>query len=131
MEKEIKIQSEIENFDLVENFLEEISNNLSFPQKLYSKIYLAVLEACNNAIIHGNKNDPQKMVTIKFIEHPKYFSISINDEGNGFDYEQIKDPTSRENIKNESGRGIFIIRKMADNVEFLKQGKKIKIIFYK
>ncbi|MBP7507061.1 MAG: ATP-binding protein [Prolixibacteraceae bacterium] len=131
MEQSIKIESKLNNFCKIDNFINSIFNELQFSRKLYCKIYLSVNEAVNNAIFHGNSNDEEKYVTIDFITDDNTFQFLISDEGGGFDFSSVKDPTEKENIYNESGRGIFIMKKYADHVYFLENGTKVKLIFNK
>lgn len=131
MEQSIKIESKLNNFCKIDNFINSIFNEFRFSRKLYCKIYLSVNEAVNNAIFHGNSNDEQKIVTVDFFENDKTFQFLITDEGSGFDFNSIKDPTEKDNIYNESGRGIFIMKKYADEVYFLDNGAKVKLIFNK
>ena len=131
MEQSIKIESKLNNFCKIDNFINSIFSEYKFSRKLYCKIYLSVNEAVNNAIYHGNSNNEEKLVTIDFFNDDTTFQFLISDEGRGFDFASIKDPTEKENIYNESGRGIFIMKKYADQVYFLENGTKVKLIFNK
>lgn len=94
-------------------------------------MYLATTEAVNNAIIHGNKHDQKKDVGIRFEDKGSYFEIKISDTGSGFDYMEVKDPTHKDNLKKESGRGVFIMKQYADKVIFEKKGSVVNLIFNK
>jgi serine/threonine-protein kinase RsbW len=129
MGKSIKIISSTSRFCEIESFLNSIFIQYNLSRKLYCKIYIAVSEAVNNAIQHGNKNDISKFIFIKFFEKEKDFIFFIEDEGLGFDYNNLKDPTSISNIRNESGRGIFFMKKYANKVIFHKNGSSVQLIF--
>jgi serine/threonine-protein kinase RsbW len=131
MEKSIKIISSTNRFCEVEGFLNSLFLEYKFSRKLYCKIYVAVSEAVNNAIQHGNLYNPNKFVSLSFFEIDNYFLISIEDEGIGFDYHILIDPTLSENICKESGRGIFFMKKYADEVKYLNDGSCVQLIFYK
>lgn len=131
MEYHIKIYSNIRNICDVENFLNSLFNEFKFSRKIYCKIYLAVNEAFNNAVIHGNKENSQKIVLINFNENQYFYRFIVSDEGTGFDFSTIQSPVRSENIHKESGRGIFIIKQYADKVSFLKNGSQIEMIFNK
>jgi serine/threonine-protein kinase RsbW len=131
MEKSIKIISSTSRFCEVEAFLNSIFSEYQFSRKLYCRIYVAVTEAVNNAIQHGNNFDPQKYVGLSFSEINNTYQILIEDEGDGFDYKNLADPTLSENIAKESGRGIFFMNKYADDVIFLNNGSTVKLNFYK
>jgi serine/threonine-protein kinase RsbW len=131
MEKSIKIISSINRFCEFEVFLNSIFYQYNLSRKLYCKIYIAVSEAVNNAIQHGNKNDKNKFIFIRFLEKKNVFIFYIQDEGLGFDYKNFKDPTLSNNIRNESGRGIFFMKKYANEVLFHNNGSCVQLIFHK
>jgi serine/threonine-protein kinase RsbW len=131
MEKSIKIGSSINRFCEVEEFLNSLLNEYNLTRKLYCKIYISVSEAVNNAIQHGNKNDINKSVVVIFLENSETISFIIEDEGIGFDFNNLLDPTLTDNLRNESGRGIFFMKKYADTVLFKNNGSQVQLIFYK
>jgi serine/threonine-protein kinase RsbW len=131
MVNKIKIKSLVRNICEVEYFLNTIFKDFQFSRKIYCKIYLATIEAVNNAIIHGNQCDASKTVTITFkIDEDRYI-VSIKDEGPGFDFTSVSDPRSSKNIYKETGRGIFIMKQYSDKVKFNKEGTLVKLIFNK
>jgi serine/threonine-protein kinase RsbW len=131
MNKSIDIQSNIKNICKVESFINDIFKTFKFSRKIYCKMYLSLNEAVSNAIVHGNKSDESKIVTINFIEKPDKYLINIIDQGNGFDYNNLKDPTHKDNIYKESGRGIFIMYQYADKVKFEDKGRIVNLLFNK
>ncbi|RME16804.1 MAG: ATP-binding protein [Bacteroidetes bacterium] len=114
----------------VEKIIQEICDHYEIPEDTYGNILIAVTEAVNNAIYHGNKTDPNKKVSIQFSHNNKNYTFTISDEGNGFDYQNLPDPTLPENISKIGGRGIFIIHQLADQVKFKDNGKTIEIHFH-
>jgi serine/threonine-protein kinase RsbW len=131
MEKIIKIESSVSKIYEVENFLNHIFAECNIDKKLYCNVYLSLNEAVNNAIQHGNKFNTNKFVIITFQLSPQYFEFTIEDEGIGFSFENVKDPTCLDNIHSESGRGIFIMKNYSDKIEFVENGSKIKLKFNK
>jgi len=107
--------------------VDEITNEQDFNSDMYGKILIATVEAVNNAIIHGNRSNPEKYVEVEFKKKNGELEIIVEDEGEG--YENIPDPTEPENIENIHGRGIFLIRQLSDEVVFNKKGKQIIMIF--
>ena len=81
-------------------------------------IDMAVREGLANAVIHGNKLDEKKIVTIRIVRSPDSLEINVRDQGQGFDPKTISDPTKEENILKTSGRGIFLMRNFMDQVEW-------------
>lgn len=131
MNKCTKIESSLQYVFSLEKFLNDIFRELSFSRKLYCRIYLAVLESFNNAVIHGNNKDSSKYVSISFIESVDQYIFIIDDEGVGFNYTNVPDPCLVGNIRKESGRGIFIMKQYADKVSFMNNGSSVKLIFNK
>lgn len=129
MEKVIKIPSKIENLRKVEKIIDEISGEFKIGEDVYGNILIASLEAANNAIMHGNKLDENKNVTIEFSMKDDKLSVRVDDEGTGFDYEHIPDPTAPENIENVNGRGIFLMEKLSDNITFTRNGASVELEF--
>jgi serine/threonine-protein kinase RsbW len=129
MEKSIIISSKIENLRLVESFLEEICTECKVDQEKYGNILISSLEAANNAIVHGNKLNDKANVTIKVFTTKKNINIEVQDSGKGFDYDIIPDPTSPENVEKLNGRGIFIMKKLSDKINFKNNGTIVELIF--
>lgn len=125
--KILVINSDISELKKVENLLEDIFDEYNFEKKYFNRIYLCISEAVLNAIKHGNRNDLSKLVSIAVDCSVKDINVQIEDEGNGFDINEVKDPTSKENLTNESGRGIFIIRKLSNKIEYNEKGNRIQI----
>jgi serine/threonine-protein kinase RsbW len=87
-----------------------------------SDVELALREALANAIIHGNHEDPRKHIYVSCRCELYELSISVRDEGQGFDINQVADPTSPENIKSDHGRGIYMMKALMDEVRFEEAG---------
>ena len=124
--KILVIKSEISELKNVENFLNDIFKEYNLAHKYFNKLYLCITEAVLNAIKHGNKNDKNKNVAIEVDYINEEIEVLIEDEGEGFDINKVEDPTKGSNIKNESGRGIFIIRKMSNMLEYNEKGNRIQ-----
>ncbi|MFA9391463.1 MAG: ATP-binding protein [Prolixibacteraceae bacterium] len=131
MVRTIKIASEIKGIFEIENFLTLILKDFKISRKIYCKMYLAITEAVNNAIIHGNKLDSKKQVTIKFTELRSSYKCIIIDNGKGFNSDKLPDPLNMNNLRKESGRGIFIMKQYADRVVFEDNGASVILIFNK
>lgn len=128
-EKTIIVPSSIESIGSVEKVIDEISEQRGISQDLYGKILIATIEAVNNAISHGNHFAPDKNVKVGFSITDNLFSITVEDEGVGFDPTNLPDPTAPENIEKISGRGVFIMRQYADKLEFNELGTKASLSF--
>jgi serine/threonine-protein kinase RsbW len=129
MEKILKMPSKIDNLRKVEKLVDELSAEYNISSDIYGNILIASLEAANNAILHGNKLDEKKEVTIIVKKEEKVLNIIIEDEGDGFDYNNVPDPTAPENIENVNGRGIFLMEKLSDSIDFYNNGSKVELEF--
>jgi serine/threonine-protein kinase RsbW len=129
MEKLLKISSKIDNLRKVEKLVDEISAEYNISADVYGNVLIAVLEAANNAVLHGNKLDESKMVTFFIKMENRKLSIRVEDEGGGFDYMNVPDPTAPENIENVNGRGIFLMEKLSDRIEFSRNGATVDLEF--
>lgn len=129
MRKDIDILSEITNIRKIENVIDDLSSELKINRDDYGKILVATLEAVNNAIIHGNKTDKSKYVKVVFDLKETCLAITVEDEGSGFNPGIIPDPTSPGNIEKLHGRGVYLMRNLADNIEFNPNGNLVKMTF--
>lgn len=125
----LEINSDISNISQVEQLIDTVCEDLNVSEDNYGNILIAVTEAVNNAIIHGNKNNPEKLVKVEVDKITKEVVFSIYDDGGGFDYTKLPDPTAPENIEKPDGRGIFLMKNLSDKVEFFDEGKKVSITF--
>ena len=129
MEKEINIPSRIENLREVEKLIDEVTNECKLSSDKYGNVFIATLEAANNAILHGNKLDEKKDVNIRFSWSEKELNLTVIDQGKGFDYKNIPDPTSPDNVEKVNGRGVFLMVKLADKIVFNKNGRVVNLTF--
>lgn len=114
----LEITSDPRNLRKVEKLSAEVSQYAALSESESDDLAIVTTELVNNAIHHGNKNNPEKKVTITFLVNNSRIEIRIKDEGKGFDPEKLKNPLDPENIMRESGRGIFLIKYLMDNIEF-------------
>jgi len=99
-----------------------------FPPEDYRvNLPMVMDEALSNAIVHGNSNKEELKVHVRIYISSSRIAVKVEDEGEGFDAESVKDPTGDENIYNGSGRGIYIIREIMDRVELKKNGSLIEM----
>lgn len=126
----ISIPSLIENIQIIESFIDNAKEDFEINDDLYGNIMISVTECISNAIVHGNQSDTSKMVHLELQLEPGLLRCSIEDEGNGFDFNQLPDPTDPENIEKVGGRGICLMKHLSDEVKFEEGGKKIVLSFY-
>ena len=126
----IQIPSLIENIRVVESFIDNSKEKFNIEDDIYGNIMVAVTESVNNAIRHGNKFDKDKNVLLSLYVENDRLRFEVEDEGRGFDFNSLSDPTSPENIENPGGRGIFLMHNLSDEVEFSNDGRKVELIFF-
>ncbi len=126
----IVIPSITENIRIIESFIDNAREKFKLNDDIYGNIMIAVTESVNNAIMHGNKNDRTKNVTLNLSLNKNVINFSIADEGLGFDFQNLPDPTSPENLDKPSGRGIFLMKHLSDEVNFRNKGSKVELSFY-
>ena len=124
--KELKISSLQRNISQVEKFIEEICADNYISQSYFGNIMLAIEEAVKNAIIHGNKLDSSKQVTITFQRKRDGLSFTIEDEGMGFNPKEIPNPLDSDETK---GNGVFLILSLADKVSYNSVGNQVELTF--
>jgi serine/threonine-protein kinase RsbW len=129
MERKISFPSKIESLRIVEKMIDELSAEFEINSDAYGNILIATLEAANNAILHGNKLDESKEVNVEMSIEKNKLQIIVKDKGPGFDYENIPDPTAPENIENINGRGVFLMEKLSDEMEFRDNGSTVELGF--
>ena len=129
--QKLVLDSKFEEMERLEPFINELKQWADFDDEDAGRIMLALSEAVNNAIIHGNNQNPEKQVIIlsTFDEENRTLAISVEDEGEGFDPEEIPDPLKEENLLNEGGRGVYLIKQYADELQFSEGGSVATITF--
>ena len=126
----LKIPSLTENIRIIESFIDNDKEKYNIDDDIYGNIMIAVTESVNNAIRHGNALQSSKNVTIFLNLEQDIITFTIQDQGAGFDYQNLPDPTSPENLDKPGGRGIFLMRHLADEVKFKDEGRLVELRFY-
>ena len=129
MEKVLNIASKLESLREVEKMIDEVSTACSMSSEIYGNVLIATLEAANNAILHGNKLDANKDVFIKFTWNSETLELVVKDQGTGFDFRDIPDPTAPGNVEKVNGRGVFLMEKLSDKISFKENGRKVSLTF--
>ena len=125
----LKISSDTKNISRLEPFIDRLSKKYKFTPDTYGNILISLTEAVTNAIIHGNNGDKTKSVSVKTRKLKNCLAFLISDEGKGFDFNSIPDPTAAENIMKVGGRGVFLMRQLSDQLNFINNGSTVEIQF--
>jgi serine/threonine-protein kinase RsbW len=125
----LKINSSTKNLRLIERLIDDVCQVYGVNEEVYGNMLIAVTEAVNNAIHHGNQDDPDKFVRIGFESDEDVLVFSIADEGKGFDPTNLPDPTDPANLDKVSGRGVFLMSNLTDSIKFEDNGRKVLLGF--
>ncbi len=126
----IQVPSITENIRMIESFIDNAKERYHLDDDIYGNIMIAVTEAVNNAIKHGNANNKSKNVFLSLCLQKNLIQFVIKDEGPGFNYEDLPDPTAPENLEKPGGRGIFLMKHLSDEVNFKENGRVVELSFY-
>ena len=131
MSTKIQFASKPENIVIAEKFIEDVRVGVKMTDDVYEDILVALTEAANNAMSHGNKDNADRSVEIhcKLDDNRELLSLIVRDEGPGFDYDNIPDPTTPENLYRSSGRGVFLMKELAQAIFFSNKGARVDMLF--
>lgn len=126
---ELAIESSYDSLERVSDFVEEAAEKIGITEEESADLMISVMEAVNNAIQHGNREDAGKKVHIKIQPGPSCITVWVRDEGEGFDLDSVPDPRDPENLLNASGRGILMMKAFMDQVEYPRDesGRLVKM----
>lgn len=125
----IDFPAKAENIALAEKLIDEACSKLGVHESRYGNILIALTEAVNNAIHHGNRLDESKKVGLGYEVKGDTIVFTVSDQGPGFDFQNLPDPTDPQNIEKPHGRGVFLMRALADEVVFSDNGSTASLMF--
>ncbi|TNF72632.1 MAG: ATP-binding protein [Acidobacteria bacterium] len=114
----VRIGSRFEDIELVDLVAAAALTHLGFEEEVADKVCLAIREAVANAVQHGNRLEPDKITQVVLAIGKEDLEIEIKDEGGGFDPESVPNPLAAENLLKPTGRGIFLMRRFVDAIDF-------------
>ena len=127
----LDLPSSVQHVYLLDTIILEILNEMEFDEETSEQVSLAVIEAGTNAIKHGNQEDLSKSAHFEFIIQPDKLIVIVQDEGKGFNREDVPDPLDPANLLKSSGRGIFLMEACMDSVTFEQSGTIVKMVKHK
>jgi len=125
----LQLPSTQESITQLENLIEDIASKYQISEDVFANMMTCLNEVVNNAIIHGNKLDTAKKVIVNAEVTAKLAVWTVADEGEGFDYTHLPDPTAEENLEKLTGRGVFIVKHLADQCIFNAAGNEVELHF--
>lgn len=129
MQQQLSFPSKVENINLIEKLIDDICLEHKVNEDYYGNILIAMTEAVNNAMHHGNKSNPQKECKVTYEITDKKLTFTVEDEGAGFEFDSLPDPTDPKNIEKPHGRGVFLMKNLSDEIEYSEGGSIVKMVF--
>jgi serine/threonine-protein kinase RsbW len=127
----LTLESTLESVDVAERTATSTATQIGFSEDQVYQVSMAVREAMVNAVLHGNRYDPQKRVELTLERSDRNLVVSVRDQGEGLDVQKIPDPLAPENLLKQSGRGIFLMRAFMDEVQVNSSSSGTEIILIK
>ncbi len=129
----VALESKLESVERAEELAHEFARSAGFHEDDQFRIGMAVRESMVNAVHHGNQYDPQKKACLRMELEARELVVTVTDQGPGFDLSLVPDPLAEENLLKQSGRGVFLIRTLMDEVSvrrLLPAGAEIRMVKY-
>jgi len=125
----LKLASNPGNIAEVEGFVQKLVSRYKISPDKQCNILISLTEAVTNAIIHGNRKDESKEVQVRLNKVKNNLSFRVSDQGTGFDYKSLPDPTAPENLTKCGGRGVFLMQQLSDDIRFFDNGRTVEMQF--
>lgn len=125
----LKMRSNTQSITQVTDLVAQVSEKLRLTPDTFGNVLVSLTEAVNNAIIHGNKQDESKYVEVMMQQKADKLSVTVKDQGKGFDYSSVADPTEAANLCRCGGRGVFLMRQLSQNCKFSENGRVVNMEF--
>lgn len=128
--RNLELTSNPRNVSRIEGYVQKIIEEYRVSPHQYGNILISLTEAVNNAIIHGNHNDESKKVCIHVEKtSANKLAFKVSDQGHGFNFNNVPDPTCNENIEKCGGRGVFLMRQLSDRMRYKDNGSTVEMQF--
>ena len=128
--RQLRFPSVLESIHLAEKLVDDVCAEYKVKEDFYGEVLICLTEGVNNAIVHGNRMSTDLQVSLTFeLADEQTLRFIIEDEGPGFDYENLPDPTAPENIELPHGRGVFLMQRLADRCTFNNGGTEVVLEF--
>lgn len=127
------LDSTLESVDSAEALVLEVAQKAGFDEEDLHKIGMAVRECMVNAVVHGNQYSAHKKVRVSVSTGRSQLTVTIVDQGKGFELSSLPDPLAEENLLSNSGRGMFLIRAFMDELQVRRltpQGTEVTLVKY-
>lgn len=123
------LASEHHHVETVVDWLEDLAGQHGLGDELLNRLLVAVSEAVNNSLCHGNQLNPVRDVVVEVTLTSDSVDVVVEDEGIGFEPERIENPLAEDNLWKEGGRGVYLMEKLTDDVRFENDGRRVFLHF--
>jgi len=130
---DVLLESSLQSVDGAEQLVLEVARVAGLPEEELHKISMAVRETVVNAVVHGNRYSAHKKVHLEVFQASDHLTVTVCDQGNGFDLSSLPNPLAEENLLHQSGRGILLIRAFVDEFQMRRlspAGTEVKLVKY-
>jgi serine/threonine-protein kinase RsbW len=125
----LKLPSNLRSINVLDGIVQEVVHQYKINREVHGNILISLTEAVTNAISHGNHYDEKKVVKIKWLKKSDAIAIRVSDQGCGFDPASVPDPTCDENICKCGGRGVFLMQRLCDQIQYMDNGRTVEMHF--
>ena len=125
----LKLPSNLRSINVLDSFVQDVVHQYKISQEVHGNMLISLTEAVTNAITHGNHYDENKVVQINLQKKSDTIAIRVSDQGCGFDPESVPDPTCDENICKCGGRGVFLMQRLCDRIQYEDSGRTVEMHF--
>jgi serine/threonine-protein kinase RsbW len=125
----LKLPSNLRSINVLDSFVQDLVHQYQISQEVHGNMLISLTEAVTNAITHGNHYDENKVVQINLQKKSDTIAIRVSDQGCGFDPANVPDPTCEENICKCGGRGVFLMQRLCDQIQYKDNGRTVEMHF--
>jgi serine/threonine-protein kinase RsbW len=125
----LKLPSNLRSINVLDSFVQDLVHQYKISQEVHGNMLISLTEAVTNAITHGNHYDENKVVQINLQKKSDTIAIRVSDQGRGFDPANVPDPTCEENICKCGGRGVFLMQRLCDQIQYKDNGRTVEMHF--
>lgn len=125
----LKLPSNLRSINVLDSFVQDVVHQYKISQEVHGNMLISLTEAVTNAITHGNHYDENKVVQINLQKKSDTIAIRVSDQGCGFDPSNVPDPTCEENICKCGGRGVFLMQRLCDQIQYKDNGRTVEMHF--
>lgn len=124
----LNLKSTYEESEKVPDFVDELQKECKLNDEISGNLMLLLSEAVTNAIEHGNELDPNKTAKIVIEITDNEVVAMVQDEGKGFQHSEQENPLTEENLLKDGGRGVFLLKELSDEMEYLDNGTRLRFL---